>query len=98
MVNSILTPSATEAARIELKSYNTTIPMGSLAIGVENIHHDVFLSPRFVQASREYLFDLLRQHTKGSSVAGTPLPAVKGPGHHPLPQLLPHFTPNPVPP
>ena len=42
MVNSILTPSTTEAARIELKSYSTTIPMGSLAIGVDNIHHDVF--------------------------------------------------------
>ena len=52
MVNSILTPSATEAARIELKSYNTAIPMGSLAIGVDNIHHDVFLSPRFVQVAR----------------------------------------------
>src|SRR3984893_18006712 len=81
MVNSILTPSATEAARIELRSYNTTIPMGSLAIGVDNIHHDVFLSPRFVQASREYLFDLIRQHTKGSYVAGTELRAVRGPDH-----------------
>src|ERR1700756_1863050 len=91
MVNSILTPSATEAARIELKSYNTTIPMGSLAIGVDNIHHDVFLSPRFVQASREYLFDLIRQHTKGSYVAGTELRAVKGPDHTTFRKLLTDF-------
>src|SRR5260370_33781124 len=62
MVNSILMPSATEAARIELKRYNTTIPMGSLSIGVDNIHHDVFLSPRFVHAPRDYLFDLILQH------------------------------------
>ncbi len=91
MVNSILTPSATEAARIELKSYNTTIPMASLSIGVDNIHHDVFLSPRFVQASREYLFDLIRQHTKGSYVAGTELRAVKGPDHTTFRKLLTDF-------
>src|SRR5258706_3755854 len=91
MVNSILTPSATEAARIELKSYNTTIPMASLSIGVDNIHHDVFLSPRFVQASREYLFDLIRQHTKGSYVGGTELRAVKGPDHTTFRKLLTDF-------
>jgi len=91
MVNSILTPSATEASRIELKSYNTTIPMGSLAIGVDNIHHDVFLSPRFVQTAREYLFDLIRQHTKGSYVAGTELRAVKGPDHTTFRKLLTDF-------
>jgi hypothetical protein len=91
MVNSILTPSATEAARIELKSYNTTIPMGSLAIGVDNIHHDVFLSPRFVQVARDYLFDLIRQHTKGSYVAGTELRAVKGPDHTTFRKLLTDF-------
>jgi hypothetical protein len=88
MVNSILTPSATEAARIELKSYNTTIPMGSLAIGVDNIHHDVFLSPRFVQAARDYLFELIRQHTKGAYVAGTELRAVRGPDHTNFRKLL----------
>src|ERR1700681_560985 len=83
--------SANEAARIELKSYNTTIPMGSLAIGVDNIHHDVFLSPRFVHAAREYLFDLIRQHTKGSYVAGTELRAVRGPDHTTFRKLLTDF-------
>src|SRR6266853_338635 len=91
MVNSIFTPSATEAAGIELKSYNTTIPMGSLAIGVDNIHHDVFLSPRFVQTAREYLFDLIRQHTKGSYVSGTELRAVKSPDHTTFRKLLTDF-------
>lgn len=81
-------PSTTEAAGIELKSYNTTIPMGSLAIGVDNIHHDVFLSPRFVQAAREYLFDLIRQHTKGAYVTGTELRAVRGPDHTSFRKLL----------
>jgi len=90
-VNSILMPSTTEAARIELKSYNTTVPMGSLAIGVDNIHHDVFLSPKFVQAARDYLFDLIRQHTKGSYVAGTELRAVRGPDHTNFRKLLTDF-------
>jgi hypothetical protein len=86
-----LLPSATEAARIELKSYNATIPMGSLAIGVDNIHHDVFLSPKFVQASRDYLFDLIRQSTKATYFAGIELRAVKGPDSAAFRKLLTDF-------
>jgi class 3 adenylate cyclase len=77
MAYEILTPSLTEAARIELKSYSVTIPMGSLAIGVDNIHHDVFLSPKFVQASRDYLFDLIRQSTRATYFPGIELRQVK---------------------
>jgi class 3 adenylate cyclase len=77
MANEIVTLSPTEAARIELKSYNVTIPMGSLAIGVDNIHHDVFLSPKFVQAARDYLFDLIRQSTSATYFAGIELRNVK---------------------
>src|ERR1700675_3692171 len=80
-----------DGARDGLKSYNVTLPMGSLAIGVDNIHHDVFLSPRFVQVARDYLFDLIRQHTKGSYVAGTELRAVKGPDHTTFRKLLTDF-------
>jgi hypothetical protein len=86
-----LLPSATEAARTELKSYNTTIPMGSLAIGVDNIHHDVFLSPKFVQATRDYLFGLIRQSTKASYFAGIELRAVKGPDNGAFRKLLTDF-------
>ena len=82
---------APEAVGSELKSYNLTIPMGTLAIGVDNIHHDVFLSPRFVQTAREYLFDLIRQHTKGSYVSGTELRAVKSPDHTTFRKLLTDF-------
>jgi hypothetical protein len=86
-----LLPTATEAARTELKSYNTTIPMGSLAIGVDNIHHDVFLSPKFVQATRDYLFGLVRQNTKASYFAGIELRAVKGPDNAAFRKLLTDF-------
>jgi hypothetical protein len=59
--------------RIELTSYNLTLPMATLAIGVDNIHHDVYLSPKFVHASRDYLFELIRQHTAGSFISGIEL-------------------------
>jgi class 3 adenylate cyclase len=88
MAYELLTPSATEEARIELKSYNTTIPMGSLSIGVDNIHHDVFLSPKFVQASRDYLFDLIRQSTKATYFSGIELRTVKAPDNTAYRKLL----------
>lgn len=53
------------------------IPMGSLAIGVDNIHHDVFLSPRFIQAARDYLFDVIRQNTSSTYLPGIELRSVK---------------------
>src|SRR5467141_1919831 len=79
MPNELLTTSATEEALTELKSYNVTIPMGSLAIGVDNIHHDVFLSPKFVQAARDYLFDLIRQSTASTYLPGIELRSSRGP-------------------
>src|SRR5271163_3654139 len=77
MAEEILTLGVAEAARIELKSYTVTIPMGSLSIGVDNIHHDVFLSPKFVQAARDYLFDLIRQSTSATYFSGIELRTTK---------------------
>jgi hypothetical protein len=82
------TPNTTEAGRIELKSYNVTIPMGSLAIGVDNIHHDVFLSPKFVQAARDYLFELVRQSTSATYFPGIEFRTAKGPDNAAFRKLL----------
>src|ERR1700737_1413539 len=71
--------SANKDARIELKSCNTTLPMGSLALRVDTIHHDVFLSPKFVQAAREYLFDVIRQSTSNTYLPGIELRTSRGP-------------------
>src|SRR5215469_1851578 len=73
MSNEILFAASETTPRIELTSFNLTFPMATLAIGVDNIHHDVYLSPKFVQASRDYLFELIRQHTAGSFVSGVEL-------------------------
>ena len=74
---SILTLSETQG--IELKSYSVSLPMGTLAIGVDNIHHDVFLSPKFVQAARDYLLDLIRQHTSTAHSLGMEPRPTRGP-------------------
>jgi len=73
MANETLFAASDTTPRIELTSYSLTLPMASLAIGVDNIHHDVYLSPRFVQASRDYLFELIRQNTAGAFIAGVEL-------------------------
>ena len=70
MSNTLSILNAAQQSGIGLKSYNVTLPMGTLAIGVDNIHHDVFLSPKFVQAARDYLFDLIRQHTNSQQSHG----------------------------
>lgn len=77
-----------EGARDGLKSYNVTLPMGSLSIGVDNIHHDVFLSPKFVQVSRDYLFDLIRQNTSGTYLSGIELRNAKAVDSTPFRKML----------
>src|SRR5690242_19967646 len=88
MLNEILAAGPTEQARPELKSYNATIPMESLAIGVDNIHHDVFLSPKFVQTARDYLFDVIRQNTSNTYLSGIELRASRSPDHAGFRKLL----------
>ena len=56
---SILSSGAT--ARVSLKPYSAELPLGTLAVGVDNIHHDVFLSPKFVEATEAYLLEFIRQ-------------------------------------
>jgi hypothetical protein len=70
MPNEFLHLGVTDPSRNTLKAYNVTLPMGSLAIGVDNIRHDVFLSPKFVQVARDYLFDLIRQNASNTFLSG----------------------------
>src|SRR5580693_553591 len=53
--------SAGNPARVNLKPYTAELPLGTLAVGVDNIHHDVFLSPGFVESSGAYLLEFIRQ-------------------------------------
>lgn len=70
MANGPSSPHWTDANRSDLKSYRVILPMGTLSIGVDNIHYDVFLSPKFVQTTRDYLFDLIRQNVSSTYFSG----------------------------
>ena len=70
MSNVLSITGVTEPNKCTLKSHRVALPMSSLAIGVDNIHHDVFLSPKFVQVARDYLFDLIRQNASNSYLSG----------------------------
>jgi hypothetical protein len=54
--------SAGSPARINLKTYVAELSLGTLAVGVDNIHHDVFLSPKFVELTGAYLLEFIRQN------------------------------------
>jgi class 3 adenylate cyclase len=54
-------PSAATPARMNLKTYVAELSLGTLAVGVDNIHHDVFLSPKFVEVTGAYLLEFIRQ-------------------------------------
>ena len=51
-------------ARVDLKSYAAELPLGSLTVGVDNIHHDVYLSPAWTEQTRVYLLEFIRQTAK----------------------------------
>lgn len=48
---------------MNLRPYTAELPLGSLVVGVDNIHHDVYLSPQFSEQTRKFLLDLIRQTT-----------------------------------
>ncbi|HUK31576.1 MAG TPA: hypothetical protein VLV89_10720, partial [Candidatus Acidoferrum sp.] len=55
---------------IELARYAPELPMTTLVVGVDNIHHDVYLSPAFYEATRVLIFDLIRQTINFSHFPG----------------------------
>jgi len=48
-------------ARVDLKTYAAELPLTALAVGVDNIHHDVSLSPAWTEQTRVYLLEFIRQ-------------------------------------
>jgi class 3 adenylate cyclase len=51
----------TDTRNAELKAYKAELSLGSLAVGVDNIHHDVFMSPSWTEQTRLYILDRVRQ-------------------------------------
>src|SRR3974390_471395 len=88
MANGPGSPNGTETNLIDLKSYRVILPMGTLSIGVDNIHYDVFLSPKFVQVTRDYLFDLIRQNVSATYFSGMDFRSSKPPDSTTFRKLL----------
>jgi predicted NAD-dependent protein-ADP-ribosyltransferase YbiA (DUF1768 family) len=55
--------SLVESARqLSLSSYVPSIVLENLVPGIDNIRHDVFLSPRFTDVARSHIFKLIVKH------------------------------------
>src|SRR5579862_7417395 len=70
MLETRTAPPAAHPARMKLEPYSAEIRLPNLTVGVDNIHYDVFLSSRFVEFARTYLFDLVRQVVNVSLLYG----------------------------
>ena len=70
MSDTHIAPSPSHPARMKLEPYRAEFRLTKLAVGVDNVHYDVFLSPKFVEFTRKYLLDLVRQTVNISLVYG----------------------------
>ncbi len=53
---------AEHAGYFKLAKYAPCVPLDGLAPGVDNLRHDVFLSPKFTQLARQHLWRLIVQY------------------------------------
>ncbi len=70
---------------MKLEPYSAEIRLPNLTPGVDNIHYDVFLSPRFVDFTKKYLQDLVRQSVNVSLFYGKDRKQSGAPEHERVP-------------
>lgn len=73
---------------MKLESYNAEIRLDGLTLGVDNIHYDVYLSPRFIEFTQKYLLDLIRQTINVSVFYGNDRKQAGSPEHGAFRRLL----------
>jgi hypothetical protein len=83
-----IAPSSAHPARMKLESYNAEIRLDGLTLGVDNIHYDVYLSPRFIEFTQKYLLDLIRQSINVSLFYGNERKQAGSPEHSAFRRLL----------
>ncbi|HWF38472.1 MAG TPA: hypothetical protein VG322_08140 [Candidatus Acidoferrales bacterium] len=83
-----IAPALVHPARMKLEPYTADIRLNSLSLGVDNIHYDVFLSPRFVEFARRYLLDLVRQTINVTLIYGKNLRKNTPPEHAAFRKIL----------
>src|SRR5690348_18209517 len=76
---------ATHARQVQLTSYEPSIHLEGLLRGVDNIRHDVALSARFMEATRQHILRLIAKYGEIESLiedpaaTRTPLSRILGP-------------------
>jgi hypothetical protein len=74
------------ARQLTLTSYEPTLVLEGLSPGIDNLRHDVFLSPRFTDAARQYIFRLIAKYGNVEDLSGEEAPAgTPGRLRHPAP-------------
>jgi len=60
----------------ELKRYVPTLSLEGLQVGVDNLRHDVFLSPKFVEVARFHIARMIMRHGDLEGLLAAEAPAV----------------------
>jgi len=68
-----------QARQLELKAYTPQLELEGLLTGIDNLRHDVFLSPMFVEAARQQLGRLIAKYGNVEDMAAEPSPALPPP-------------------
>ena len=67
------------ARQLTLTSEWPSFVLEGLVTGIDNVRHDVFLSPRFVEVARQYIFKLIAKHGNVEELTTEDRPAGRPP-------------------
>src|SRR5215472_1088090 len=62
------------ARQLSLESEWPSLALEGLVTGIDNVRHDVFFSPKFVEAARQYIFKLIAKHGNVEELAAEERP------------------------
>src|ERR1051326_9616152 len=67
------------ARQLTLASEWPSFALEGLVTGIDNVRHDVFLSPKFVEVARQYIFKLIARHGSVEELATEDRPSLRSP-------------------
>src|ERR1700690_1033165 len=70
-----------EAAPPRLNGYTPSLSLEGLQLGVDNLRHDVYLSPTFVTQTRSQISRLIVRHGDVEGLLATEAPQARAGGH-----------------
>ncbi|MBI1737826.1 MAG: hypothetical protein HYR58_01090, partial [Acidobacteria bacterium] len=79
MADHLSVPTSHPPPRVELETYSADIQLSSLPVGIDNIHYDVALSPRFVEFAQKYVLDLVKHHANLARFFGSDTKKIRAP-------------------